>query len=455
MSIINNETWDQFCDYIPQVLEENNMPGTAVGILHNGDRKMAGFGVTNVQHPLVVTDDTLFQIGSITKTFTGTAMMRLVESGQVDLDVPITTYIPDFAVQDETAAMEATIRHLFTHLSGWVGDYFDDTSGGDDALVKYVTNMAELPQLAPLGKVWSYNNAGFSVAGRIIEVITKKPFHTAMQELVLTPLGLERAYLDPTDAMPHRFVAGHTDGDNGPEIALPWPLSRCTQPMGGIITDIQSLLTYAQLHLDNGRASNGEIILKSETIKAMQTPQASVWSNLDWGLTWAIDTTGGIRQIWHSGGTVGQISLLVLVPERNFAFGILTNAYSGRQVTNELRRWILHHFLGVKMANPEPLTVSEAELATYEGTYKRPFATIDIGLLGGRLIAQITTNGGFPTKDTPPRPSPPPMTVAMTGKDQLSVIDGPLKGNRLEVVRDDAENIGWIRFGSRIHRKQA
>ena len=72
------------------------IPGVVVGILHNGEIHAAGLGVTNVEHPLDVTDETLFQIGSITKTFTGTAIMRLVEMGKIDLDATVRTYLPDF-----------------------------------------------------------------------------------------------------------------------------------------------------------------------------------------------------------------------------------------------------------------------------------------------------------------------------------------------------------------------
>ncbi|MBV7340040.1 beta-lactamase family protein [Chloroflexi bacterium TSY] len=116
--------------------------------------------------------------------------------------------------------------------------------------------MAELEQLASLGTVWSYNNAGFSVAGRIIEVVTGQPFHVALQELVLDPLGLTNAYLNPTDVMPHRFATGHQDGDDGPEIAFP-SLSRCEAPMGGLITNVSALLKYAEFHLGMEQAWTG------------------------------------------------------------------------------------------------------------------------------------------------------------------------------------------------------
>jgi CubicO group peptidase (beta-lactamase class C family) len=103
-----------------------------LGILHKGQVKAAGFGVTNVDHPLEVDDQTLFQIGSITKTFTGTLIMKMVEDGQIDLDATVRTYLPQFKVADAEASEKVTIRHLLTHTSGWFGDFFHDTGPGDE-----------------------------------------------------------------------------------------------------------------------------------------------------------------------------------------------------------------------------------------------------------------------------------------------------------------------------------
>ena len=158
MSADGEENWKRLSELVAGVMDRKGIPGVAVGILHGGETATAGFGVTSVDHPLPVTDETLFQIGSITKTFTATAIMRLVESGELDMDATVRTYLPDFKMSDETAASQVTVRHLLTHVSGWAGDYFDDTGSGDDALAKYVANMADLEQLAPLGAVWSYNN---------------------------------------------------------------------------------------------------------------------------------------------------------------------------------------------------------------------------------------------------------------------------------------------------------
>ena len=164
-------------------------------MLHEGEEHVAGFGVTSLENPLDVTPDTLFQIGSITKTFTATAVMRLVERGELDLDSPLRTYLPGLKLGDEDVAARVTMRHLLTHTGGWIGDYFDDFGSGDDALARMCESMATLPQLTPLGEVWSYNNAGFYLAGRVIEVIAGKPYEEAMQELVLEPLGLEQTLL--------------------------------------------------------------------------------------------------------------------------------------------------------------------------------------------------------------------------------------------------------------------
>src|SRR2546429_2286685 len=129
---------------------------------------IAAYGVTNLEHPLPVDADTLFQIASITKTITATVVMRLVERDALDLDAPVRRYLPEFRLRDEDAASRATLRHLVTHTAGWLGDSFTDFGRGDDALARYVTAMAELEQLTPLGEIWHYSNSSFAVLGRLI-----------------------------------------------------------------------------------------------------------------------------------------------------------------------------------------------------------------------------------------------------------------------------------------------
>jgi len=134
-------------------MERHAVPGAALGIYDGGVEHTEGFGVTSVENPLPVDPDTLFQIGSITKTVTATTIMVLSERGMLDLDEPVRNYLPELRLADEEVARKVTTAHLLTHLGGWVGDVFEDTGSGEDALEKIVKRLADTPQLTPLGEV--------------------------------------------------------------------------------------------------------------------------------------------------------------------------------------------------------------------------------------------------------------------------------------------------------------
>lgn len=154
---------------IMRQMRRRKVPGVAFGIVY-GDREWsAGFGVTSVSDPQSVDADTLFLHASITKTYTATAIMRLVDMGALDLDAPVRAYLPVFAVADEVTSTHTLLKHLVTHTGGWYGDFFVDTGAGDDKLARYVARMRRLPQIAPLGAFFSYDNSAFGVLGRIIE----------------------------------------------------------------------------------------------------------------------------------------------------------------------------------------------------------------------------------------------------------------------------------------------
>ena len=104
----------------------------------------------------------MFQIGSITKLWTSSLVMQLVDEGTVDLDATVRTYLPEFRIADEAAASAITVRQLLTHTSGFEGDIFTDTGVGDDCVEKYLGVLHDVPQLFPPGTMWSYNNAGFA-----------------------------------------------------------------------------------------------------------------------------------------------------------------------------------------------------------------------------------------------------------------------------------------------------
>ena len=436
-------------------MEARNIPGVAVGILHQGESTTGGFGVTHVDHPLPVTDETLFQIGSITKTFVGTAVMRLVEQGELDLDATVRTYVPGFQVADGEASARATLRHLLTHTGGWAGDFFHATGAGDGALARYVADMADLPQLAPLGSLWSYNNAGFSVAGRILELVTGQSFEAALRELILEPLGLQRAFFDAGDVLTHRFVVGHHLDQGSARVARPWPLERSSYPQGGIACSLKDLLRYACFHLGDGTADDGTRLLSADSLAAMQSPHVTLWEDETWGLSWSIVEVDGTRLVSHGGGTNGQVTLLGLVPERGFACAILTNADRGGMLTQAVQRWILKEYLDVEVPKAEPIDTTEADLAQYAGRYESFFTDLELATLSGKLVGQVTYKRSFPNEEAPPPPAPRPMSVALCEVDRLLVLDGRFQDAKGDVIRREDGSIGWLRVSGRLHLRQS
>jgi CubicO group peptidase (beta-lactamase class C family) len=171
---------------LPALLEEYDVPAAGVAILADDEVADVAAGVLSRSTGVEATADSVFQIGSITKLWTSTLVMQLVDEGAVDLDAPVRTYLPDFRIADEGAAAQITVRQLLTHTSGFEGDIFTDTGRGDDAVEKYLGVLHDVPQLFPPGDLWSYNNAGFVVLGRLVEALRGKPYDVCLRERLVT-----------------------------------------------------------------------------------------------------------------------------------------------------------------------------------------------------------------------------------------------------------------------------
>ncbi len=438
-------------DVIRESMDQLHVPGVALGIMVDGEDHVAAFGVTNVNHPSPVETDTLFQIGSTTKTVTATAIMRLVENGQMELDAPVRTYLPNLRLHDEEVAAAVTVRHLLSHTAGWVGDYFSDTGRGDDALATIVLQMADLPQLTPLGTVWSYNNAAFYLAGRVIEAVTGKPYEAAARELVLEPLGLKQSFFFPEEVMVHSFAVGHNVVDDAAQVATPWALARTANPAGGLASSAGDQLRYARFHLGDGTAQDGTRVLSPESMALMQTPVTSAGVDREVGLSWFLGEIEGVRMVEHGGGTIGQISSFMFAPERQFALTLLTNADRGGELTASTEKWALKHYLGIAQTDPVPESRSEQELAAYAGRYASSMTALDLTVQEGALVAAMSLHD-YPA-DTPP-PAPPPFRLAFCATDRVVALDGPMEGATAEFLRDNDGAIEWLRMGGRIQRRE-
>ncbi|MCB0897066.1 MAG: beta-lactamase family protein, partial [Nocardioidaceae bacterium] len=202
-------------DQLPALLEKYDVPAAAVAVLHQGEVVDDAAGTLNKATGVDATADSLFQIGSVTKLWTSTLVMQLVDEGLVDLDVPVRTYLPEFRIGDEQAAAVITTRMLLNHTAGFEGDIFTDTGVGDDCIERYLGVLHEVPQLFPPGEQFSYNNAGYCVLGRLVEVLREKTYDACLREHLFAPLGLTHSATGPYDAIMFRTAMGHIEMEPG------------------------------------------------------------------------------------------------------------------------------------------------------------------------------------------------------------------------------------------------
>lgn len=466
---LSNRKFEALCETLESRMIELRIPGVAIGILHDGATHYAGFGVTSLDNPLPVTADTLFQCGSISKTILATAVMSLVDEGGIDLDAPIRSYLPGFALRDRQAAAGATMRHLLTHTGGWLGDHFNDFGFGADAIDKIVAEMAALPQWTPLGEYWSYNNVGFAAAARVMEMVTGQAFEDIVRVRVFEPLRMTQSFFFPTQVMLLRFAAGHSVTAGRIGVAAPWEIGRANHPAGGVTTTVIDLLRYAQCHIDHGASPNGARVLSRRAAQAMRTAQLRATGRYDMGLTWWLSrlTTPGAAAdpngelfVQHGGATNGFTAHLRIVPGKRFAIAVLTNSDDGPKLYDRISLHALQEYLGLSLDTVKPTAMPRSRLKAYAGRYVAHLSEQKLTInKDGKLCAQAIYLGRFPTPTSPVHgdANGPETVLAFydaPGERVFEASDGVL-GGRGEFIRDRRGRIAWLRWGGRLHRRVA
>lgn len=444
---------------VAKAMERLGVPGVAIGVLLEGEEKHLPFGITSVDFPLDVDENTMFQIGSTTKTYTGTALMMLVEEGKVDLEAPVTDYLPKFALPDKQALSQVRIRHLVTHTSGFLGDYFEDLGRGADALKRKVARMrSKTPQLTPVGEVWSYNNAGFYVLGRVIETVTGQAYEDVINERILRPLGMDNTFWFAEDVITRKTALGHArDAAGNLTIARPWGLTRAANAAGGIVSTTTDQLKYARFHLADGKTAEGKRLMKAATARRMRKPLAPMgWALADAvGVTWLLDQYGKTTVAKHGGSINGHMSEFVTVPDKQFALVVLTNGVRGHELGSVVIKWCLTELLGLKRPEPPVLTLAQDALADFTGRYRTTVGDYVVTTENGGLLLTIEPSKELLEVD----PSiasqlPPPVPLGFVAKDRAVVQGDYIPGSRVEFLRDADGAVEWMRFGGRITKRQ-
>lgn len=417
-------------------------PGAAVGVLRSGERELHAVGMASLETEQPVRPDTLFQIGSISKVFCATLVMTLVDEGKVELDTPVSRYLPELKLADAETRRSLTIRQTLSHTSGIYGDYFEDTGWGEDALAKSIEQVADLRQWTPVGSSWAYCNVGFNLAGRVVEVVLGQPFETAMRERVFEPLSLEHTFFFAHEAIVHPVAVGHTlvePGKDEHEVARKYPLPRAVNPAGGIISNVDDLLSFAAFHMSDGTL-DGKRVLSPESIRIMQETQttAANWAD-EWGVGWDIrwfESDGGrLKVIGHGGTTNGFQARLTLVPDRRYAIAMLTNSARGAAFNDRVETWALEHELGLTRPELPKVKVAPASLERFAGQYTQPQAEYSISIDDGGLRVRPESISPLTGKRT----TPPAFTMAPVGENQFVITSGDAEGRRIDFFGNGGE----------------
>jgi CubicO group peptidase (beta-lactamase class C family) len=383
----------------------------------------AASGVLNVETGVAVTPDSLFQIGSVSKLFTATLVMQLVDEGLVALDDPVRTHVPEFSLADASAADAVTIRQLLSHTGGFDGDVFDDFGRGDEAIERYVTAMKDKRQIHPPGALFSYCNSGYAVLGRLIEHARALPsWDAALRTHLIEPLGLTHTVSLPEEVLRFRAAVGHVPGE-GEDVRVTSESAmtpRALGPAGATVcSTVGDLLRFARAHMRGGLADDGSRILSAESTAAMQEPQVAlpVTDELPpdaWCLGWSrLSLVGGRTVHGHHGDTAGQQALLRMFPDRGIGFAVLTNGGSPMSVYQALRTSV-YPLAGVEappLPSPPPNPI-EIDVNRFIGRYENSAMRFDITLASdGRLACEVNS------PDAPPEATveDSPFAVSMVG----------------------------------------
>lgn len=381
-------------------------PGAAVIAVRAGETILrAGYGMAHLELGVPVEPDMVFRLGSITKQITAVAVLMLLEQGLLQLDDPITRFIPDYP----THAHTITIEHLLTHTSG-IQSYTDMSTWNavwrkDFTVPELIDFFKYQPmQFAP-GTRWAYNNSGYHLLGAVIEQVSGKSYEQFLQERIFAPLGMRQtAYDRPLPIVPRR-VAGYSKGPDGYTNA---EYLSMTQPYaaGAIASTVDDLARW------DASLTACTLVSAESLARAWQPYQLADGKSTGYGYGWAISSWQGARIIEHGGGIHGFVTFALRMPEERTFVALLSNNAGGPS-PEFLALQIAAHLIGRPYAIPTPITLAPEVLSAYAGAYQMPDGvTWTVASVNGHLTGQW--------------PGGPPLTLQPTSRTEFYVEGNPL-----------------------------
>jgi CubicO group peptidase (beta-lactamase class C family) len=334
-----------------------------------------GFGATSVETGAPVTGDTLFRLGSTTKMFVSGATLKLAEQGRLHMDSPVGDYISGL---NPTVA-KLTPHQLLSHTAGLMDETKMYGSHDDDALAKNVASWKDDVFFTQPGRVYSYSNLGFVLAGRLIEAVKGKPFADAMEELIFQPLGMKRSTFRPTMAMTYPLATGHTAEG---AVVRPAADHAGYWPAGSLFTS------------GNDFAKFVIAFLNTKQFAALAKPnveQPGLGPAHHYGYGLEIDSTRGVQIVQHGGSRTGYRSHVMMAPE--FKAGVIVLCNKDGAQPAPIAQKALESLLAVRFGvTPSPSAPGNAEIGKYTGRYVNGPNSVEIAASEGKLTAKLANS---------------------------------------------------------------
>lgn len=393
-------TQTELTERLADLCEQFHVPGAAFAVAKGGESTVAWTGSANLVTGMPVTRDTLFNAGSVTKVFTASLLMTLVDEGRADLDALVGDYLPEFAHAKDPRFTDIRVRMLLDHTSGLPGNVTFDIPRGPEVNAQFVEYLLGTRLNSPPGAYWSYSNGGLVVAGRIVEVLTGLTYDDALAERILHPLGLN-ATSDLEEMVLRSTAVGHLMGEDGSLTRTPRFQLGTNAPSGSALAcDINALLAFARMHMNEGHADDGTRVLSAASVARMRDGRVDVPWGLGYpkmGIGWLRTETPAGPMVMHTGASAGQHSCLFVLPEQGGVLAALTNSTSGAALYGTLIEQLLESLFDVPPAAPPtaPAASIAVDHAPLLGVWIADAGQVTIELVDGQLRLSYQVDDSF------------------------------------------------------------
>jgi CubicO group peptidase (beta-lactamase class C family) len=344
-------------------------PGASVAVMHGGDLVYEhGYGVLHAYNATPTRADSVFRIGSITKMMVAASLMQLVDLGLVDLDLPVTEYVPDFAVAGPWSASSITVRNTLTHTTSFPDVIRHIVGTGPESLSDWATRQDDMSLYAAPRSFWNYSNPNFMLAGLVAQNVSGVDYRSLLRDRLWLPAGMNHTTFDAEAvASAGNFAYGHTwnDAQNRWNLTHPETVdSWAAGPAGWALSTAGDLVRWADLLMTDGGG-----VLSTQSIREMQRPH--VWLNMRPDMYYALgimaESYKGLDVRQHGGNISGWGSYVLWVPDERLAVAVLANA---PQSLIDASYCIVDSVLDLPPAGPPPdYSTDSATWSKYSGTY--------------------------------------------------------------------------------------